>query len=658
MMDENDKKHKQLPKGPLLRGPRTLILWLLIIISSVFILMTLRGKVTVGGREYTEADLIRDIERGRVEKLIFSDEKIKVKLVSGTEKDEFIVTTNIRRINYIKDLADKYQVAYDNRPPNKLLRDIVLWFGSAILFFLLIYFVFFRQMKAASGGSILSFGKSRARKVAKEKVAITFEHVAGIEEAKEEVKEIIEFLRNPAKIQKLGGRIPRGVMLIGPPGCGKTLLAKAIAGEADVPFFSISGSDFVEMFVGVGASRVRDLFREAKESSPCLIFLDEIDAVGRKRGHGWGGGHDEREQTLNAILVEMDGFETDSGVIVIAATNRPDILDPALLRPGRFDRQIMISLPDLKGREEILKVHASKIKLAPEADLRVLARGTPMFSGADLEAIINEAAILAAMKEKDAVGMTDLEESRDKVKWGRQKSSMVMDEEDKKITAYHEAGHALASKIVPDSEPLHKVSIVPRGMALGETMQLPEKDRYHLQRKNAVSMIKVLYGGRIAEELLTDDISSGAQNDIRHATEIARAMVREWGMSESLGPVSYADSEEKLYGGEVLLSKSYSEATAIEIDKEVKKILDACYDEIRKELLKRKTNLEGIAKALLKYEILTAKEVDVILEGKELVKEVPEPAEKRSKKAEAKKTGKKAKKKIGDVSVSGEPQEA
>jgi len=657
MTDENNKKPNQVPKGPSLRSPRTLIVWLLIIISSAFILITLRSKVAVESKEYNEADLIRDIRQEKVQKLIFSEDKIKVTLLTA-ERDEFVVTTNVRRINFIKDLADKHNVAYDSRPPNKLLRDIVLWFGSAILFFLLIYFVFFRQMKAATGGNILSFGKSRARKIVKEKVAITFEEVAGVEEAREEVKEIIEFLRNPAKIQKLGGRIPRGVMLIGPPGCGKTLLAKAIAGEANVPFFSISGSDFVEMFVGVGASRVRDLFREAKENSPCLIFLDEIDAVGRKRGHGWGGGHDEREQTLNAILVEMDGFETDSGVIVIAATNRPDILDPALLRPGRFDRQITINLPDLKGREEILRVHAAKVKLAPDVDLNVVARGTPLFSGADLEAIINEAAILAALKGKEAVEMDDLEESRDKVKWGRQKSSMVMEEEDKKITAYHEAGHALASKVLPDAEPLHKVSIIPRGMALGETMQLPEKDRYHLQRKNAVSMIKVLYAGRIAEELLTDDISSGAQNDIKHATEIARAMVREWGMSEALGPVSYADNEEKLYAGEVLLSKSYSEATAIEIDKEVKRILDTCYDEIKRELLRRKKDLEGISKALLKYEMLTAKDVDVILEGKELVKEASKPAGKKPGKTDTHKSRKKTKKRIGDIPVSGEPQEA
>jgi len=519
----------------------------------------------------------------------------------------------------VGELLTKFGVDYKVEHQSQLLYFLISFLGPALVLLLVFYLIFYRQFRGAGGnGGVLAFGKSRAKLATKERTGVTFRDVAGIVEAKEEVHEIIEFLRTPDKFQRLGGRIPRGVLLIGPPGTGKTLLAKAIAGEADVPFLAISGSDFVEMFVGVGASRVRDMFRQAKENSPCIIFLDEIDAVGRRRGHGWGGGHDEREQTLNAILVEMDGFDTDTNVILIAATNRPDVLDPALLRPGRFDRAIYLDLPDVRGREDILKVHAKKVKLNPDADLSILARSTPTFSGAELEAVINEAALQAGMKDKDDIGMDDLEEARDKIRWGRQKHSRVMDEGEKRITAYHESGHALVTKLLPDAEPLHKVTIIPRGPALGATMSLPEKDRYTLSRRQALANVKVMFAGRLAEELFCEDVTSGAADDIKRATEIARMMVREWGMSDAIGPINFADSEEKLYGGEVVIAKSYSEATAIEIDREVKRIIDKCMSETRELLEASAAKMHRLAEALLKYESLNADDVDRAIAGKAL----------------------------------------
>ena len=565
------------------------------------------------------------LRNGQIKALVIRQTSFEGEYSPGVQAEtaRFKVSVPEDLVGPYADEALEAGVSVEDKPPNPWLGAILFYVFILGGLLLLFYLLFVRQMRSAGGGGVLSFGKSRARLVTKEHIKVTFNDVAGIEEAKEEVKEIIEFLKNPGKLRKLGGRIPRGVLLIGAPGTGKTLLAKAIAGEAEVPFFSISGSDFVEMFVGVGASRVRDLFRQARENSPCIIFLDEIDAVGRSRGHGWGGGHDEREQTLNAILVEMDGFESDENVIIIAATNRPDILDPALRRPGRFDREVVVDLPDLKGREEILRVHARKVKLAPEVGLREIARGTPMFSGADLEAVINEAALQAALKNKEAVDMDDLWESRDKVLWGRQKRSRVMDEEDKKITAYHESGHALVAKILPEVEPLHKVTIIPRGMALGATMRLPEKDIYHRQKKNILGNIVVLFAGRIAEEMFCGDISSGARSDIQEATEVVRCMVREWGMSEEIGPISYAKSEERLYGGEVLLAKEYSEATAIKIDQEVKRIIDECYQKTKEILEAHRENVERIAKALLKYEVLDGKEVDKIMAGEEFKKETP-----------------------------------
>ncbi|MFH0910870.1 MAG: ATP-dependent zinc metalloprotease FtsH, partial [Planctomycetota bacterium] len=461
-----------------------------------------------------------------------------------------------------------------------------------------------------------NFGRSRHRISTRELTNVTFNDVAGIDEAKEEVGELIEFLKNPKRFQRLGARIPRGVLLVGEPGCGKTLLAKAIAGEADVPFFSISGSDFVEMFVGVGASRVRDLFEQAKESAPCIIFLDEIDAVGRKRGMGFSGGHDEREQTLNAILVEMDGFETNESIIVMAATNRPDVLDPALLRPGRFDRRIFVDLPDLKGREEILKVHGRNVVLAKEIELHRLARGTPGFSGADLESLINEAALLAAMKNKKKIDMEDLEEARDKVRWGREKRSRVTTEEDRKITATHEAGHALVNQILKDVSPLHKVTIIQRGQALGATLQLPEKDEVNISRKRVLGDLRLLLAGRAAEEALCDDITSGAASDLERASRIVRAMICEWGMSDALGLVHYGERVPPSFFSESANSEHvFSEATAQQIDAEVRRIIDTAYADSRKIIEEHRQELIAIRDALLEFEVLTAEDVQEILAG-------------------------------------------
>ncbi|MHC4957405.1 MAG: ATP-dependent zinc metalloprotease FtsH [Planctomycetota bacterium] len=499
---------------------------------------------------------------------------------------------------------------------NQLLPTFLFTIAPWLLIGAFFWFFIFRPMRQAGGaGGVLSFGRSRARLYTPEMTNVTFADVAGIEEAKDEVTEIIEFLRNPQKFQKLGGRIPRGVMLVGPPGCGKTLLAKAIAGEAGVPFFAISGSDFVEMFVGVGASRVRDLFNQAKEKSPCLIFLDEIDAVGRRRGSGLGGGHDEREQTLNQILVEMDGFETDKGIIVIAATNRPDVLDPALLRPGRFDRQITVDMPDVKGRKEILLVHSRRVKMAPSVDLSLIARGTPGFSGAELEAVINEAAIGAAMGHREWITQPDLEEARDKVRWGRSRRSRVMTEEDKKATAYHEAGHALTHLLVPEADELHKVTIIPRGPALGATMFLPERDRYTYGQKGLLTQLVILYAGRIAEEYYTHDLSTGAADDIKRATDLARRMVTQFGMSE-LGPLSFSDDEDTVFlGREITRTHHQSNETLRRIDAEIQRITQECYERAEKLLGENKDKLVKIAEALIEFETLSGTEVKLVLQG-------------------------------------------
>ena len=497
--------------------------------------------------------------------------------------------------------------------------DWLLILLNALPLILLAGFVFFlmRQMQAG-GNKALSFGKSRARLLSAQQKKATFKDVAGTDEAKEELQEIIEFLKDPQKFQKLGGRIPKGVLLVGPPGTGKTLLARAIAGEANVPFFSISGSDFVEMFVGVGASRVRDLFEQGKKNAPCIIFIDEIDAVGRHRGAGLGGGHDEREQTLNALLVEMDGFESNEGVILIAATNRPDVLDPALLRPGRFDRRVVVARPDVKGREEILRVHTRKVPIADDVDLSVIARGTPGFSGADLANLVNEAALWAARQNRKAVMMVDFEMSKDKVLMGVERKSMILSDEEKKNTAYHEAGHALVAAMTPGADPVHKVTIIPRGMALGLTMQLPEDDKHTYTREYLEAMLAVLMGGRSAEEIFLGHITTGAGNDIERATDVARNMVCEWGMSE-LGPLAYGKKDEAIFlGREIAQHRDYSEDTAIQIDKEVKRIVNQGYERAKKLLSSNRDTLERIAQALLVREVIDANEVKLLMEGKPL----------------------------------------
>jgi cell division protease FtsH len=624
--DDNGRKDDAKP-----RKPRSVLLFLVLIFVAIMLFWG--GKATIGpGARVAEVS---------VEEYLDLKQKDFVAKVS-VEHDE--LTAEMQK-NYVRDgkpykkihvtLPPAYYLDFQGRAklteglkgenisdtrPNPLLGQLLMTFVPWAVIILVVWYFFFRQIRASGGpGNILSFGKSRARFITADKVKTTFADVAGVDEAKDEVGEIVEFLKNPQKFTKIGGRIPHGVLLIGPPGTGKTLLAKAIAGEAGVPFLSISGSDFVEMFVGVGASRVRDLFRQAKENSPCIIFLDEIDAVGRRRGTGLGGGHDEREQTLNQILVEMDGFDTDEGIIVMAATNRQDVLDPALLRPGRFDRQVMVDLPDVKGREEILKIHARKVKLGRDADLKVLARATPMFSGADLASLINEAAIMATMARKESIDMADLEEARDKVLWGRQKKSRVVVEDEKKVAAYHEAGHALVASLQPECDPVHKVTIIPRGRAGGATMSLPERDRYMLSKKYCEAQLAVLFGGRIAEELTFPDVSSGAQDDIRKATDLSRRMVCEFGMSPAMGPISYSDEEEHLFlGREIARTKTHSEEVARAIDAEVRRIIDEAYGRSKKLLTENREKLETIAQALLKYELISGEEVRMLIRGEKI----------------------------------------
>jgi cell division protease FtsH len=505
---------------------------------------------------------------------------------------------------------------FRSEEPNNIVLGLLVNLLPILLILGIIYFFLSRQIKMAGKGA-MSFGKSKARMLTKDKNRITFKDVAGVEEAKDEVSELVEFLRDPKKFQRLGGRIPKGILMVGAPGTGKTLLAKAIAGEAEAAFFSISGSDFVEMFVGVGASRVRDMFEQARKNTPCLIFIDEIDAVGRSRGHGWGGGNDEREQTLNALLVEMDGFDTQDGIIIIAATNRPDVLDPALLRPGRFDRQIMVNLPDVRGREAILKVHARNVKLDPAVDLAIIARGTPGYSGADLANLLNEAALQAARANKKSISMAELEEARIKVRMGRERRSMAMTEEDKKFTAWHEAGHALINVLLPHTHPLHKVTIIPRGQSLGSTMSLPERDVLNYRRKEMLDLIAVSLAGRIAEEIISGDISSGASGDIQYATNLAHSMVCQWGMSDRLGMVLYGNDNEQMFvGRDMIQRKDYSEFIAQEIDSEVKRIINDAYKVAQDLITAHRDKLEIIANALLEYETLDGDMVrDIVKNG-------------------------------------------
>jgi cell division protease FtsH len=584
-----------------------------------------RGKEIPTWQEFTQY-----IEQGDVEEnsIVIKDDRVNAVVQPDAQgfppsKDPRPVWVRIDSANrewYLKELK-VLGVPFKADTGTSVWVQLLITLAPFILVILLIWFFIARSMRSAGagpGGMLGSFGKSRHRISTKESVSVTFQDVAGVDEAKEEVQELVEFLKNPKKFQRLGGRIPRGVLLVGPPGCGKTLLAKAIAGEADVPFFSISGSDFVEMFVGVGASRVRDLFKQAKENAPCIIFLDEIDAVGRRRGGGFTtGGHDEREQTLNAILVEMDGFEANDQVIVIAATNRADVLDPALTRPGRFDRQVVVPLPDLLGRKQILQVHAKNVTMGPDLDLERLARGTPMFSGADLAAIINEAAILATMANKEYVEMADLEEARDKVRFGRARASRKIEQDERVATAYHEAGHALVQALLEHADPLHKVTIIPRGQAIGATFSLPEKDRYGYGRKYLLDTMQVLCGGRIAELRKTSDISSGAAMDIQQATQFARHMILQWGMSEKLGFVHYASTDAR----DVLIpEREYSDETARIIDEEVKRLIDEAYTGAKRIIDENWEKTVAIAEALLRYETLQGEEVHRLVRGERLDK--------------------------------------
>ncbi len=593
-------------------------------LNWLFMLLLFMAIMMMMGR-FQDRDKIRNDEFEALlaeEPPVIKSIRISDREITGTFNAERINKEKQKtfRLNFLPEQLDKLTEKIENSgiewevTAAPFWMPLLSWILPVVLMIAFFYFFFVRNLKNGPGGMLTSFGRSKHRMQGKEQIKVTFEDVAGIDEAKEEVAEIIEFLKTPKKFKKLGGRIPRGVLLIGPPGCGKTLLAKAIAGQANVPFFSISGSDFVEMFVGVGASRVRDLFRQAKENSPCIIFLDEVDAIGRKRGPGFAsGGHDEREQTLNAILVEMDGFDTNDQVIVMAATNRGDILDKALTRPGRFDRQVFVPLPDIKGRTEILKIHSKKIKTGPDVKLERLARGTPMFSGADLEAIINEGAIAATMNNKDCVEMSDLEEARDKVRWGRSKRSRSVDKGDKKIVAFHEAGHTLAQSMLEDADPLHKVSIIPRGPMGGATFALPEKDRTLFTKKYCMAQLQVCFGGRIAEEVFCDDISSGAQSDIKVATSLAKEMTQTWGMSPALGPIDYSPDNQN--GFFPPAGSEHSEKTSELIDREIKRILDEAYSKCRELVDSNKDRLEAIAQALLKYETLDASEVETILAG-------------------------------------------
>jgi len=601
--------------------------WVIFILFSLMLVMMLMQNVTER-KTLRYDEFVMQLKSRNIESVVIKEDSLtgKLKSVRGQdEPDQFEVELLRGRTddNALVNELTKYNVEFEFDQSGGLLINLLISIVPWILVAAILWFFVFRQLRGMGGGPggmLGNFGRSKHRVTSKEHTNVTFNDVAGIEEAKDEVTELIEFLKNPKRFQKLGGRIPRGVLLVGDPGCGKTLLAKAIAGEAEVPFFSISGSDFVEMFVGVGASRVRDLFKQAKDNSPCIIFLDEIDAVGRRRGAGFSsGGHDEREQTLNAILVEMDGFETSDQVIVIAATNRADVLDPALVRPGRFDRQVYVPLPDVKGRLEILRVHAKKIKLGPDVDLHRLARGTPMFSGADLAAIINESALLATMANKDFVEMEDLEEARDKVRWGRAKKSRVVDEKERIATAYHEAGHSLVQCMIPDADPLHKVSIIPRGPYGGASFSLPEKDRTTYSEKYILAMLRILCAGRVAEEFVCGDINSGAAADIRQATELARRMVTEWGMSDRIGFIYYGDDPDRqskwleLPGG-----REHSQETAQLIDEEIRKVVDEAYAKTRKLIEQNRDKLEAIAKALMKYETLDASEVHALIRGETL----------------------------------------
>ncbi|MFN8094523.1 MAG: ATP-dependent zinc metalloprotease FtsH [Vicinamibacteria bacterium] len=568
------------------------------------------------------SEFMAQVESGQVSDVTITGNEIKGHTISRDAFRTFAPLGYDKLVDTL--LSKKVTVNYQPDQTPTWANMLISW---APFLLLIGFWIFFMRQMQSGGNKALSFGKSKAKLMASQQKKVTFKDVAGVEEAKDELQEIIEFLREPQKFQKLGGRIPKGVLLMGPPGSGKTLLARAIAGEANVPFFSISGSDFVEMFVGVGASRVRDLFEQGKKNAPCIIFIDEIDAVGRHRGAGLGGGHDEREQTLNALLVEMDGFESNDGVILIAATNRPDVLDPALLRPGRFDRRVVVSRPDVRGREGILQVHTRKIPLAEDVDIAVLAKATPGFSGADLANLVNEAALMAARNNQKFVSMRDFESSKDKVLMGAERKSLIITDEEKKITAYHEAGHALLASLVPHADPIHKVTIIPRGMALGVTQQLPTEEKHNWTKAQLEARIAVCMGGRIAEETNFNQITTGAQNDIEQATEMARKMVCEWGMSEALGPLTYGKKEEQIFlGKEFNRHQDYSEATALKIDAEIRRIVSEQYDRATRILTESQEILVRVAEALLEHEVIDAPQLKQLIAGEPLtVKPAPKP---------------------------------
>ena len=598
---------------------KTVMLWmsLLVVIFLAWHFAQIQKKETT----LKFSDFMTQVDAGQVRDVTIVGYDIKGHFTSN---EPFRTTAPPDFPDYLKALlGKKVQVSVERDQTPAWANMLISW---APFLLLIGFWVFFMRQMQSGGNKALSFGKSKAKLLASQQKKVTFKDVAGVDEAKEELQEIIEFLREPQKFQKLGGRIPKGVLLMGPPGTGKTLLARAIAGEANVPFFSISGSDFVEMFVGVGASRVRDLFEQGKKNAPCIIFIDEIDAVGRHRGAGLGGGHDEREQTLNQLLVEMDGFESNDGVILIAATNRPDVLDPALLRPGRFDRRVVVSRPDVRGREGILQVHTRKIPLAEDVDISVLARATPGFSGADLANLVNEAALLAARRNQKFVLMADFESSKDKVLMGAERKSMIITEEEKRLTAFHEAGHALVAALLPDTDPLHKVTIIPRGMALGLTQQLPTEEKHNYTKEQLQSRIAVCMGGRIAEDMVFGEISTGAQNDIEQATEMARKMVCEWGMSDTLGPLTYGKKEEQIFlGKEFNRHQDYSEATALKIDAEIKRIVTEQYERAQRTLTEKRELLNRVAEALLEYEVLDAEQLKALVEGRRLEIRTPAP---------------------------------
>ena len=591
---------------------KNLVIWLVIglVLMTVFNQFNTRQQIQAV-MDYSQ--FMEEVKAGRIAEVVIEGRDLKAKTTDGKPVNSY----SPGDIWLVSDLL-KYGVkikAKREEEPSLLMNIFVSWFPMLLLIGVWIFFM--RQMQGGGRGGAFSFGKSRARMIDESNNSITFADVAGCEEAKEEVSELVDFLRDPAKFQKLGGRIPKGVLMVGNPGTGKTLLARAIAGEAKVPFFSISGSDFVEMFVGVGAARVRDMFDQAKKHAPCIVFIDEIDAVGRQRGAGLGGGNDEREQTLNQLLVEMDGFEGTTGVIVIAATNRPDVLDPALLRPGRFDRQVVVPLPDIRGREQILLVHMRKVPVAPDVKAEIIARGTPGFSGADLANLVNEAALFAARKNKRLVDMDDFERAKDKIVMGAERRSLVMPEEERRNTAYHESGHAVVAKLLPKTDPVHKVTIIPRGRALGVTMQLPEQDRYSMDRDRLLSTITVLFGGRIAEEVFMGQMTTGASNDFERATALARSMVTQWGMSDAMGPMVYGENEGEVFlGRSITTHKNVSEVTMQKVDAEIRKIIDEQYSLAKKLILDNRDKVEAMAKALLELETIDAEQIQDIMDGR------------------------------------------